>query len=63
MEAIRIISKSTNIDDLQEYIAELSSVVRDKSPRSANKLWKRLLTESVCPTHEDADRSRSCPRL
>ena len=34
-------------DNYKEYLAELSSVVRDKSPKSAEKLWDRLLTESV----------------
>jgi len=39
--------KSKKLKDLQKYIAELSSVVRDKSPKSAEKLFERLLTESV----------------
>ena len=38
--------KSTSVEDLQDYIAECSSVVRDKQPKSAEKLWNRLLTES-----------------
>jgi hypothetical protein len=38
--------KSTSLEDLQDYIAECSSVVRDKQPKSAEKLWNRLLTES-----------------
>ncbi len=47
MKVDKIESKSSNIEDLQEYLAELSSVVRDKSPSSAEKLWNRLLTETV----------------
>lgn len=42
-----ITPKSNKLKDLQNYIAELSSVVRDKSPKSAEKLFNRLLTESV----------------
>lgn len=38
--------RSTSQDDLEVYIAHCSSVVRDKSPKSAQKLFKRLLTES-----------------
>lgn len=41
-----IIPKSTSLEDLQAYIAECSSVVRDKDPKSPPKLWDRLLTES-----------------
>jgi len=40
-------AKGNSLVELQEYLAELSSVVRDKSPKSAEKLWGRLLTESV----------------
>ena len=47
MKVEQIVPKSTSKKDLEEYIAELSSVVRDKSPKSAEKLFKRLLTESV----------------
>jgi thymidylate synthase ThyX len=39
--------KGKSLKNLQEYIARLSSVVRDKSPKSAEKLWSRLLTESI----------------
>lgn len=39
--------KSNSIEDLQEYIATLSSVVRDKQPKSAEKLFSRLLKESI----------------
>jgi len=46
MKARQIQPKSNSLEDLQDYIAELSSVVRDKSPKSAEKLWNRLLTES-----------------
>ena len=35
------------LEQLQDYIATCSSVVRDKQPKSAEKLFKRLLTESV----------------
>ncbi len=47
MKANRIEPKSNKLKDLREYIAELSSVVRDKSPKSAEKLFSRLLSESV----------------
>ncbi len=47
MKAEQIVPKSTKLKDLKAYIAELSSVVRDKSPRSADKLFSRLLSESV----------------
>lgn len=47
MKAELIISKSNKLKDIQNYISELSSVVRDKSPKSAEKLFDRLLTESV----------------
>jgi len=43
----KIVPEGTSKKDLEDYIAELSSVVRDKSPKSAEKLFKRLLTESV----------------
>jgi len=47
MKAELIEPKSNNLKDLQNYIAELSSVVRDQSPKSAEKLFNRLLSESV----------------
>ena len=47
MKAEQITPKSNSLEDLQEYIATLSSVVRDKQPRSAEKLFNRLLKESV----------------
>lgn len=48
MKAIDITpNKCDNLEDVQIYIAECSSVVRDKTPKSAEKLFKRLLTESV----------------
>jgi len=34
-------------EELYNYIAECSSVVRDKQPKSAEKLFNRLLTESI----------------
>ena len=46
MQVEQIIPKSNSLEDLQEYIAECASVVRDKSPKSAEKLWNRLLKES-----------------
>ena len=46
MEAKLIKPKSNSLEDLQEYISECSSVVRDKIPKSASKLWERLLKES-----------------
>ena len=50
MTVERIQPKSTSVEDLQDYIAECSSVVRDKQPRSAEKLWDRLLVESYGDT-------------
>jgi len=47
MKAELITPKSNSLEDLQEYIASLSSVVRDKQPKSAEKLFNRLLKESV----------------
>jgi len=47
MKVEQIIPNSNGLEDLQNYIAELSSVVRDRSPKSAEKLFERLLTESV----------------
>jgi len=47
MKIEQIIPTSNKLKDLRVYIAELSSVVRDKSPKSAEKLFNRLLTESV----------------
>ena len=46
MNAKLIIPKSNSLEDLQEYLADCSSVVRDKQPKSAEKLWNRLLKES-----------------
>ena len=46
MTVERIHPKSTSLEDLQDYISQCSSVVRDKQPKSAEKLWNRLLTES-----------------
>lgn len=46
MTAELILPKSNSLEDLQEYLAECSSVVRDKQPKSAEKLWNRLLKES-----------------
>ena len=34
------------IESLQAYIAEMSSAVRDKSPKDNEKLWNRLMKES-----------------
>ncbi len=39
--------KSNSLADLQDYISDCSSVVRDKQPKSSAKLWDRLLVESV----------------
>ena len=47
MNALEVLPKGTSQADLEGYIAELSSVVRDKSPKSDSKLFKRLLTESI----------------
>ncbi len=47
MKVEQITPKSNSLGDLQDYIAQLSSVVRDKSPKSAEKLFNRLLKESV----------------
>lgn len=47
MKVEQIEPKSNSLEDLQEYIALLSSVVRDKQPRSSEKLFNRLLTESI----------------
>jgi len=45
---VELITPSSNsLEDLQEYIATLSSVVRDKQPKSAEKLFSRLLKESI----------------
>lgn len=46
----KINPKSTDIYDLYDYIAECASVVRDKTPKSAEKLFNRLLTESYGET-------------
>lgn len=46
MNVEQIKPKSNSLEDLQAYIAECSSVVRDKDPKSPEKLWDRLLTES-----------------
>lgn len=45
-ELIKAPPKSSSLGDFQNYIAECVSVVRDKTPKSAEKLWNRLLTES-----------------
>lgn len=34
------------LENLQGYLAEVASVVRDKDPKSAAKLWDRLMVES-----------------
>ncbi len=47
MKVEQITPKSNKLKDIREYIAEVSSVVRDKQPKSAEKLFSRLLTESV----------------
>ena len=39
--------KSNSLEDLQQYIADCSSVVRDKDPKSPAKLWERLKKESI----------------
>jgi len=46
---IEVIKTPTKVTKkaLQEYLAECVSVVRDKEPKSAEKLWDRLLKESV----------------
>jgi len=41
-----ITPQSNSLEHLQEYLADCSSVVRDKQPKSAEKLWNRLLKES-----------------
>lgn len=50
MNVEQIKPKSNSLEDLQAYIAECSSVVRDKDPKSPAKLWGRLLTESFGDT-------------
>lgn len=50
MIAKLITPQSNSLEDLQAYIAECSSVVRDKDPKSPAKLWQRLLTESYAKT-------------
>ena len=50
MTATPVKPKSNSLEHLQEYIAECSSVVRDKDPKSPAKLWDRLLTESFGDT-------------
>ena len=47
MIALEVMPDGTSQVELEKYIAELSSVVRDKSPKSDSKLFKRLLTESI----------------
>ena len=47
MSHVEVVPEGTSQENLESYIAELSSVVRDKSPKSASKLFKRLLTESI----------------
>jgi len=39
--------KKITLKSLQAYLAECVSVVRDKSPKNAEKLWNRLLIEAV----------------
>jgi len=36
----------TTLEELQAYLADIVSVVRDKSPKNNAKLWDRLLKES-----------------
>ena len=45
VEAIEI-PKVVTLENLQLYLAECSSVVRNKTPKDAAKLWDRLLKES-----------------
>ena len=47
MKYEKVVAKSTKQRDLDMYISDLSSVVRDKEPKSAEKLFGRLLKESV----------------
>lgn len=47
---IEVTSNGVKLSNLQDYLAELSAVVRDKDPKSAEKLWKRLKTESFGDT-------------
>jgi hypothetical protein len=46
MKVNKITCKSNKLADIREYIAECSSVVRDSTPKSAEKLFVRLLSES-----------------
>ena len=44
---IRVIEpQGTSLEELQAYLADIVSVVRDKTPKNNAKLWDRLLTES-----------------
>jgi len=47
MKAELIECKGKSLEAVQEYIAELTSVVRDKQPKNSERLLDRLLTESV----------------
>ena len=47
IENITPVCEKPSLEQLQDYIATCSSVVRDKQPKSAEKLFNRLLTESV----------------
>jgi hypothetical protein len=38
--------KVITLENLQKYIAECSSVVRNKEPKNAERLWDRLMKES-----------------
>lgn len=46
----KIEPKGNNLGDIQDYIAECASVVRDKVPKSAENLFSRLLVESYGET-------------
>ena len=50
MKITELKPRSNSQADLEVYIANCSSVVRDKAPKSAQKLFKRLLTESYGDT-------------
>ena len=47
MTVEKIVSNGNSREDVYEYIAKLASVVRDKDPKSGEKLFGRLLVESV----------------
>ncbi len=46
MKVEKLKCNGNSLEDIQKYIAECASVVRDKDPKSAEKLFNRLLTES-----------------